>query len=78
MQWTGRITLFAVAEEAWRPLSIEVKRRETTDPRLAGEVMIRAGRESGYGGSGPTRGIAVCREALFLTVNGAPKWERPE
>src|SRR5262249_34745041 len=58
--------------------SIEVKRRATTDPRLAWEVNIRTGRESGYGGSGPTRGIAVCRAALFLAANRARKWERPE
>jgi len=63
-------------EGAWRPLSIEVKRRETTDASLAGEALIRTGRESGYGGAGPTRGIAVCRAALFLAANRARKWGR--
>jgi len=42
----------------------------------AEEAMICTGRESGYGGSGPTRGIAVCRAALFLAANRARKWGR--
>ena len=65
-------------EEAWRLLAIEVKRWETTDPLLAWDVMIRTGPNGGYAGSGPTRGIAVCRAALFLAANRARKWERPE
>lgn len=46
-------------EEACRPLSIEVKRRETTDPRLAWDVLNRTGGETGYGVMGPPRGALL-------------------
>jgi hypothetical protein len=55
---------------------IEVKRRATTDPRLTWEVMIRTDRESGYGGWGPTREVAIWQAALFLAANRVPKWGR--
>ena len=76
--WDMTTAILRHAEEAWRPLSIEVKRRETTDPRLAGEVNIRTGRESGYGGWGPTREVAICKAALFLVAIRERKWIRPE
>jgi hypothetical protein len=30
------------------------------------QVNIHTGKESGYGGHGPTREIAICEAALFL------------
>ena len=74
--WDMATAILRHVEEAWRPLSIAVKRRGTTDPSLAWEAMIRTGRDGGYGGSGPPRGIAVCRAALFLAANRARKWGR--
>ena len=38
------------------------------------EATIRTGPDSSYGGSGPTRGVAVCRTTLFLAAN----WGRKE
>jgi hypothetical protein len=76
--WDMATDILRHVEEAWRPLSIEVERRDTTDPRLAWDVLIRTGRGSGYGGMGPTRGVAICRAALFLAANRARKWQRPE
>ncbi len=74
--WDMATAVLRHVEEAWRPLAVEVKQRPTTDPRLRWEVTIRTGRESAYGGHGPTREIAVCRAALFLAANRAPKWGR--
>jgi len=71
--WDMMTAILRHVEEAWRPHSIEVKRRDTTDPQLAWEAMTRTGRESGYGANGPTREIAICRAAAFLAANRARK-----
>ena len=63
-------------EEAWRPQEFRIWRRRNAAQEFAVEAMIRTGPNSGYGGCGPTRGIAVCRAALFLAANRARKWGR--
>ena len=57
--------------EAWRPQEFRIWRRRNAAQEFAVEAMIRTGPERGYGGAGPTRGIAVCRAALFLAANRA-------
>jgi hypothetical protein len=63
-----------VRDASGRLFSIDVRQRPTTDPDLAWEVNVRTGRESGYGGHGPTREIAICEAALFLASNQARSW----
>jgi hypothetical protein len=46
--WDMATAVLSHVREAWRPLSIDVRQRPTTDPVLAWEVNIRAGKESGY------------------------------
>jgi hypothetical protein len=65
-------------QDAWKPQDFRVWRRIDADAGCAVEAMIRIGAEGGYSGSGPTRGVAVCRAALFLAPSWARKWERPE
>ena len=60
--------------EAWQPQEFHVWRRRDADSSFAVGAMIRTGPTSGCGGSGPTRGVAVCRAALFLAVNRARRW----
>jgi hypothetical protein len=43
-------------EEAWHPRELRVWRRRNAAQEWAVEAMIRTGPNSGYGGSGPTRG----------------------
>jgi hypothetical protein len=74
--WDMATAILSHVWEAWRPLSIDVRQRPTTDPGLAWEVNIRTGKESGYGGHGPTREIAICEAALFLAANRGRKWNR--
>src|SRR5262249_59286839 len=64
--------------EAWRPQEVRIWRRRNAAQEFAVEAMIRTGKESVYGGSGPTRGFAICQAALFLAANRARKWERSE
>jgi hypothetical protein len=63
--------------EAWRPQEFRIWRRRNAAQEFAVEARIVTGPSSGYGGSRPTRGVAVCRAALFLAANRARKWERP-
>jgi hypothetical protein len=56
-------------EEAWRPQEFRICRRRNAAQEWAVEALIRTGPNSGYGGTGPTRGAAVCRAALFLAAN---------
>jgi hypothetical protein len=51
-------------------------RRRNAASEFAVEAMIGTGPNSGYGGTGPTRGLAVCRAALFLAANRGRKWAR--
>ena len=60
-------------QEAWQPREFRVWRRMDAGSDWAVEAMIRTGPQSAYGGSGPTRGVAVCRAALFLVANRARK-----
>ena len=66
--------------EAWRPQEVRIWRRRNAAQEFAVEATICTGPNSGYGRSGPTRGIAVCRAALFLAANRAKRWswEPPE
>jgi hypothetical protein len=57
--------------EAWKPQEFRVWRRLDADAGCAAEAMIRTGARGGYSGFGLTRGVAVCRAALFLAANGA-------
>src|SRR2546421_10942174 len=50
--------------EAWQPQEFRVWRRRNAASEFAVEAMIRTGPTSGYGGSRPTRGVAVRRAAL--------------
>jgi hypothetical protein len=61
-------------EEAWKPQELRIRRRRNPAQEWAVEALIRTGPASGYGGSGPTRGAAVCRAALFLAANRGRKW----
>ena len=54
----------------WQPQEFRVWRRLGAEAGCAVEATIRTGPQSAYGGSGPTRGVAVCRAALFLAANG--------
>jgi len=71
---------FSHVEAAWRLQEFRIWRRLDAEAGCAVEALIRTGPQSAYGGSGPTRGVAVCRAALFLAANRAPKWgdEPPE
>jgi hypothetical protein len=60
-------------EDAWKPQEFRIWRRRNAAQEWAVEATIRAGPARGYGGSGPTRGVAVCRAALFLAANRARK-----
>jgi hypothetical protein len=57
--------------EAWKPQEFRIWRRRNAAQEFAVEAMIRTGPNSGYGGSGPTRGAAGCRAALFLAAINA-------
>jgi hypothetical protein len=70
--------LISHIHEAWQPLEFRIWRRRDSDSSVAVEALIRTGPNSGYGGSGPTRGVAVYRAALFLAANRVTKRERPE
>lgn len=74
--WDMATAVLRHIDEAWKPLGIEVQERPTTDEFLRWNVMIHTGRESGYGGWGPTREIAICEAALFLAANRSPKLNR--
>jgi len=65
-------------EEAWQPLEFRVCWRVNEAREWTAEAQIRTGPYSAYGGSSPSRGVAICRAALFLAADRAPKWERPE
>jgi hypothetical protein len=60
-------------EEAWRPREFRIWRRRNAAQEFAVEAMIRTGPNRSYGGSGPTRGVAVCRAPLFLAAN---RWRK--
>ena len=55
--------------EAWRPQEFRIWRRLDAAADWAVEALIRTGRNSAYSRSGPTRGVAVCRAAVFLAAN---------
>jgi len=57
-------------EEAWRPQDFRIRRRRNAAQEFAVEAMIRTGARGGYSGTGPTRGVAVCRAVLFLAAKG--------
>ena len=59
--------------EAWQPQEFRIWRRLDAETGCAVEAMIRTGPQSAYGGSGPSRGVAVCRAALFLVGNRTRK-----
>src|SRR5437764_7679534 len=63
-------------EEAWQPKEFRIWRRRNAAQEWAVEALIRTGPASSYAGTGPTRGVAVCRAALFLAANRARKSER--
>jgi hypothetical protein len=53
------------------------RRRNAAQPvafQAAVEAMIRTVPNIGYGGSGPTRGAAVCQAAVFLAANRERMW----
>src|SRR5690242_18197949 len=60
-------------QEAWQPQEFRIWRRIDAQAGCAVEAMIRTGAQSAYGGTGPTRGVAVCRTAPFLAVNRTRK-----
>src|SRR5438270_14080058 len=60
--------------EAWQPQEFRIWRRRNAAQEWAVEALIRTGLASSYGGTGPTRGVAVCRAALFLAANRVRKW----
>jgi hypothetical protein len=72
-----REAVISHVEEAWRPQEFRIWRRRNAAQEWAVEAMIRTGPNSGYGGAGPTRGVAVCWAALFLAANRGRRWERP-
>jgi hypothetical protein len=63
-------------EKACRLHEFRIWRRRNVAREWAVEALIRTGPNSGYGGSGPTRGVAVCRAALFLAANTGRMRER--
>src|SRR5438270_12984992 len=60
-------------EGARKPQEFRVWRRLDGGAGCAVEALIRTGPQSAYGGSGPTRGVAVCPAALFLAAKQARK-----
>ena len=76
--WDMATAILSDVREAWRPLAINVEHLGGIDPGQEWHVRIRAGRESGYSATGPTREVAICRAALFLAANRARKWNRRE
>jgi hypothetical protein len=64
--------------EAWQPQEFRVWRRRNAAQEFAVEAMIRIGPQSAYGGSGPTRGVAVSRAALFVAADRGRRWGRRE
>jgi hypothetical protein len=66
------------AREIWQPQEFRIWRRRNAAQEWAVEATIRTGPNSGYGGSGPTRGVAVCRAALFFAANQVRKREMAE
>ena len=63
--------------ERWRPSEFRICRRRDIDETCSVEAFIVTGPNSGYAGNGPTRGVAVCRAALFLAANRARNWGQP-
>src|SRR5437868_6622931 len=55
-------------QEAWQPREFRVWRRIDAGSDWAVEAIIRTDAQGAYGGSGPTRGVAVGRAALFLAA----------
>jgi hypothetical protein len=55
-------------EEAWQPQEFRIWLAER-GPGVRRGSDVRTGPESADGGSGPTRGVAVCRVALYLAAN---------
>jgi hypothetical protein len=65
-------------QEAWLPQEFRIWRLRNAAQEFAVEALIRTGTQRGYSGAGPTRGVAVCRAALFLGATGPLKLVRPE
>jgi hypothetical protein len=57
--------------EAWQPQEFRIWRRLNAAQEFAVEALIRTGPNSGYGGTGPTRGAAVAPPAAIEHLRGS-------
>jgi hypothetical protein len=64
-------------DAAWEPRSFQVWSRPKADREWMTEAVIAVG-FSVFCGSGPTKGIAVCRAATRLAAKRAPQWVLPD